>query len=370
MTEKRSSWYTPEEREERRTFLEERQKTGVGASDIPRLLGGQAVEIYDSKTRPITEDDVDDGEQSIHLFRGNVLEPIAIAMFFRITGLKGRRERRQFTHPDYPGASCSADGTGYKGEEGERGTGTLEVKAPGWRMFRNLVDLGTTEAIILQVQHAIAVRRLDWGALIFVTLEHPAGPIIPVEIEAQPDLGEFLMETSAEFWHRHVLSRVRPDPAEWAELMKKAPRIRKRPLWERNDKLHVLTDPEAELLIRQRCEIDELLRTGKDAKEDVTDRLAGLLLSRYPGVDKFDIPGIAKCTRVRSRTAGGFDRTLLASHRPIDRDALTRKLMERGLSVEEADEFVVGLDLDLSMFLRPGHEYDYLKLTPAKTKEE
>lgn len=368
MTGERRPLYTEAERQERREFLEARQQSGIGASSLPQILGGHAMEVYHSYTRPITDADVDSGETSINLFRGHVLEPIAIEFFFRLTGYVGRRERRQFTHPDYPGASVSADGTVFEGSDW--GTGTLEAKAPGWRVFRNLVDVGTSEAIILQVQSACAVRRVDWGALIFATLEHHAGPIIPVEIQYQPDLGEFLLETASTFWTRHVVTRTPPDPAEWARLLDKMPRIRNRPRWEKNDQLHQLDDDEAVELIRQRCEIDTMLRMGEDAKDDVTEAITGLLLQRYPGIDKFEAASVAKVTRVRSKTAGGFDRHLLASHRPIDRDALVRRIMEGGSTAEQAEAFIRGLDLDLAAFQRPGREYDYLRFYPTRIKEE
>jgi hypothetical protein len=42
--------------------------------------------------------------------------------------------------------------------------------------------------------------------------------------------------------------------------------------------------------------------------------------------------------------------------------------MEGGSTAEEAERFIEGLDLDLTQFQRAGREYEYLRLTPAKTK--
>jgi predicted phage-related endonuclease len=365
------AWYRRQlmsdaERQQRFEFLTNRQ-AGVGASDLPRIFTGEAVEVYHEKTRPITLEDIDDAETSIDLFRGVLLEPIAVRLYFRLTGLRGQHEQKQVFHPDYPGAMCSPDGTIFATPE--RGTGTLEAKAPGWRKFRDLAQLGTTEQIIWQLQHSIAVRRMAWGAYVFATVEHHDGPIIPVDIDAQTDLGIFFLETSAEFYTKHVQTRTPPNAAEWARLLEKAPRIRERP--ERSDTLFVLDreqDEEARQLIAQRCEVDTLIRQAKDAQEDLTAELEALLTTAYPGRSKFHAPGIAKCTRVGSRTAGGFDRALLESHRPVDRDALVRKMMEGGSTAEEAERFIEGLDLDLTQFQRAGREYEYLRLTPAKTK--
>lgn len=371
MTERRSDWFrrpllSDEERAERRAFLEARRDSGIGSSEIFDLLNGSALDIYHAHTRPIVDEDVD-GAGSIHMLRGNLLEPIALQLYARITGRVVRRERIQVVHPDYPGASCSPDGT--QTAEDHEGEGNTEVKAPGWRVFRNLMELGTSDAILYQLHYSIAVRQQIWGSFVFVTLEHEDGPIVPVDVEAQEDLGRFTLEVASEFWTKHVLTRTPPDPRAWAALLEKAPRIRERP--QRNESLYILDreeDADARALIEQRCEVDALLRSSADLKDDLTAEMDALLTKTYPGVTKFQVPGVAKCTRVGSRTAGGFDRTLLESHRPVDRDALMRRLMENGSTVEEAERFLDGLDLDLGRFHRAGREYEYWRLTEEKAR--
>lgn len=357
-SERRSEWYR--DSTERRAFLEARRDSGIGGSEIHDLLTGNALTVYHNHTRPIEHEDAD---ESIHLLRGRVLEPFALEVFARMTGWVVRHEKQQVTHPDYPGASCSPDGTLFDPARTDEGSG--EVKAPSWRVFRYLIEHGTRDEILWQVQHTLAVRRMLWGTLIFVTLEHSDGPLYHVDVEAQPDVGQFCLEVAAEFWRQHVIPRVPPDPWEWAKLREKAPRLADREPY--GKQLVALDDDEeARALIAQRCTVDTVLRQAAFAKEDITDELDALLARAYPGQGRFEVSGLAKVTRVQTKTAGGFDKSLLVEHRPVDRDALVRYLMdEHGFEVEKAEGVAEMLRLDLGHFQRPGRPYEFLKVTPA-----
>ena len=359
------------ERERRRSFLMGRQR-GIGSSDIHRILTGDAMEVYYEKTRPITDVDVDEGRDKIDLMRGNLLEPIAAALFWKLTGRAGRRERRQFFHPEYPGAMTSADGTQFGNSPNlpafAQGTGGLEIKAPRAKVVQELIDHGTRESIILQGQHSVAVRRQEWGTLAFCTLEHSDGPIVPVDIPADKQLGTFLLEVSARFWIECVVPRVPPAPAEWAQLLEKAPPIR-----EAGGKVVVL-DPGGDRPLTELIRIFILLTKQRKAIEEQRDRasleLDDALREAYPLADKFQAPGVGKIARVVQQRST-LQAALLKQAKPIDRDAFVRWMRilneSQGLPPEcDCERIADELALDVDRFMKQGERFSYLLPTPAK----
>lgn len=368
------SLLTDAERAERREFLDGRRVAGIGSSEIHPLLTGGALDVYHAHTRPVTDEDIE-GPRSIHLLRGRILEPFVVEMYFRMTGRRGKRERRTITHPDYPGASASLDATIFA--EGDRPTGVLEAKAPGLYAWRDLLTTGTRESIVWQLQHLCAVARRPYGAFAFGTLEHEAGPVIPIDVDADWEVGDFCLEVAARFWAAHVVPRVPPDPAEWAALMEKAPRPKIPNVPGERAVMPLDDDQEARSLLADICRLVDVRAEADQGYEATRAMLAKHVETRYPGYRKFEAVGIGKFSHVASRTAGGFDRHLLADHRPIDRDAFIRWCRQRWAGVfnpdeidRRAEEFADDLTLDLGRFERPGRPYEYWRPTPAKDFRE
>lgn len=355
------------EREDRRAFLVNRQKSGVGSSQIWRILSGEALDVYHQLTRPITDEDVDRGRESWDLTCGILLEPIAAALFFRTTGRVGRREYRQFTHPDYPGASTSADGTIYADSpnlpEWAEGTGGLELKAPRSSVVYDMMQYGVRDSILYQLQHSLAVRRLSWGSYGFFSREHP---YIPIDIQADPVVGTFLLEVSARFWAECVVPRVPPDPEKWAALLDKAPTVTEGAKAGELVTLDPELDAEAITFARNYAEASAALKQVEEIKKGASKALAEWLAGRFPNDGKFEAPGFGKITRVTTN-GSSFNREALAGHRPIDRDALVRFLRDGnwGYSAAEVEALADSLALDLARFDKP-YQSSYLRITPRK----
>jgi hypothetical protein len=377
------------ERMARRRFLEVRQASGIGSSELlgtpdrdgnierPGLFDGGALDVYHAHTRPITDEDVDSGRDSIDLLRGNLQEPIAVAYYFRTTGRRGRRVKAPATHPDYPGTSCSRDAIIFADEKREvwkRGTAPLEVKNPRSGGFHRLFEQGTSPAIVLQLQYQSAVTRSTWGSFAFCNLEHSAGPIIPVDIEADPVVGEWLLVNVSRFWVEHVVPRIPPDPAEWAQLLDKAPPVRTAPTSSKLITLDPVGHADAVELAARLFELGALFKSAEEAKEEIQQRLDGWLRERFPAYSKFEIDQLGKITRIASKGRVTFDADALREHRPIDRDAFVRFLREfheddvDGRTFDDAsiEELADSLALDVGRFNRQGAPYEYLRTYPAK----
>lgn len=367
------------ERARRRSFLEGRQR-GVGTSELHSILTGGALTSYLSKTRPVTDDDVVAGEDVIDLMRGVLLEPLAISMYWKVTGRTGKRERGQMFHPEYPGAMCSPDVTIFEDQSRPaelRDTGTGEVKAPRSWVYGELATHGTRESILFQIQGAIAVRRKSWGSLGYFNLEHNEGPLIPVDIPAQPDIGVFLLEMMAKFWTEHVVPRVPPKNEEWAKLIEKAPRLK--PI-KRDEVLRVIGDRDedkpAVAWFRSHVQAKSAIKESEAIIEEVKGALDKWLVETFgPSVCKFEIPTVGKITRVRAKGQKYLDKGALHAHKPIDRDAFVRwyQKLAKGIAdgrvatdPKNADAIADALSLDLDAFKRDGDPYEYLLLTPAK----
>lgn len=364
---------TEREFQERKAFLEARQ-AGVGTSDVWPILTGGALDVYHSKTRPITEEDVVEGQDRVDLLRGNLLEPHAADFYWRLTGRQGRREKGQVFHPDYPGAMASPDGTIFDGahaldDEGQEmpGTGYLELKAPGLHVFGNLVDHGTRDSIIYQLQYGVAVRRKAWGSFGFFNLEHSRGPLIPVDVIASPEIGEFCLSIVAEFWTEHVEPRIPPDPEKWALLLEEAP-----PVLETSGEVVTVEDPEAAGLLRLMVDAAETEKEAAAAKKEAQAALDEWMQDHVPDSDRIQVPNVGKATRIRAAGREALDLDALRDHKPLDRDAFVRAV-ERGEirfrgapKGDTAEDWADFLALDLDRFMKEGRPYSYVRAYPAK----
>lgn len=360
---------TEREYQERLEFLTARQ-AGVGTSDLWPLLTGEALDVYHSKTRKITEEDVVEGRDSIHLLRGNLLEPHAADFYWRMTGRQGRRETGQVFHPQYPGAMASPDGTIFDGaralddeDEIMPGTGYLELKAPGLHVFGNLVDQGTRDSIIYQLQYGVAVRRKEWGSFGFFNLEHSRGPLIPVDVIASPEIGQFCLEIVAEFWTEHVEPRIPPDPETWALLLEKAP-----PALETSGQVVTVEDEEAATILRLLVDASETEREAKATKKEAQSALDDWMQENVPDSDRIQVPNVGKATRIRAAGRETLDLDALRDHRPMDRDAFVRFCRDEagGFTEEEIEDAADRAALDLDRFMKEGSPYSYVRAYPAK----
>lgn len=199
-------------REERREFLEQR-RSGLGSSDIAKIVGlhpsRDAMDVYIDKVSDVDPSEV----ENIHLLRGIILEPIFADIYAEETGRKVQRVQ-QIEHPDEEWATANLDRRILS--NGDRDTGSLEIKSPSRPVYRRYLEEGIPEHIIIQHQWQLLVTGYDWGSIAWGSLEDDRGPLQYIDREAHPLLQENLMERGYEFWHEHVIPGNPPDPEEWA----------------------------------------------------------------------------------------------------------------------------------------------------------
>lgn len=313
-------------------FLRDRQE-GIGASDLPRILGtvdwGDALTVYHEKTRPIDADAIRDemlaGATPIDLVRGNVLEPLAAREFFRRTGRQGRHERnRAFTHPEFPHVRIHTDGTQFADDEHEHdGPGTLEAKAPRGSKFDRIVEGGLDEENIIQIQTELAVRRHSWGSLALYSLEASSGPLHAVDVLANESLGAWLLAKAETFWTEHVERRIPPDPDAWASERDFAP-----PLNLPSGDVIDLDSPKARALAEKVNEAVDLKKRGKELYDLRRDEMGEFL--REIGKVGIRVPGLGTYRWVETKGRSYLSKTRVVEAAPIDRDAFVRWLTEMG----------------------------------------
>lgn len=350
---------------------------GLGGTAMGRIFGlvpkTNAVDVYHALTRPAQEEDAE-AKESIHTLRGHALEDMARDHFWARTGWRGRATRDVSTHPDFPAFQCHTDfeifadaGRTWEGlpaPEWMLGPGVGETKCPSSGVVQRMLDEGLRQSEMLQAYTYAAVKRRRWACFNFFTMEHEAGPCIPVPIQLPEKMGAFLLESGQRFWDEHVVPRVPPDPAEWALMAKEG----MPPLPELGgDRLDVEDEGVRELAKQTLAAhdlFDEADRLYREKKRGLEAALLAL------GHQRVAIEGAGNFSIVQKAGTVSFSRDSLALARPLDwdlvRDAIGR-LVPR-FSPSEVDETLLGLQLDLARFERVGDPSQYL-LLPRRPKD-
>lgn len=369
-----------EEQVERRvSFLRDRQK-GIGATDVPAILGlssyRDALDVYHEKTRPVDPDDVREeveaGATPIGIVRGRTLEPIAVREFFDRTGRRGRHEKeRAYAHPDFPHVRVHSDGTQYGdyAPEGHTGSGTLEAKAPRASTFERLVEAGLDEAHVLQVQTELAARGHSWGSLAFYSLESSEGPLHAVDVTRNDALAGWVVETMERFWREHVDPRDPPDEEEWAEEIDHAP-----PIQLPEGDVIELDSPRARALAEKVNEAKELRDEGKSLYEDRREEMGEFLLEigkvgiRVPGLGTYrwiERSGRLHLSKTRVKEAAPIDRDAFIRWVVGDDDTMTRIHVPAGADPEVvAEEIADRLALDVDRLCSRSSPSQYVGVYP------
>ena len=348
-------------------------RRGIGGTTMGMILGlvkwggtrYNALDAYHRLTREMHDEEI----ESIDKFRGHHMEPDIAEWYFEETGRRGRAWPGGWCeHPDYPAFVGHPDFEIFGDEdapEAVRDSGILEVKAPRSGTFTRVYEQGLRQSEIVQLQTYLAVTRRSWGAFAFGNLEHEAGPMLPVVVESDPTLADFILEIGQRFWDSHVATRTPPDPDEWK-------------LWEDPDMPTVMEttgevkkvedDPELADMAQGVIEAKRLKKEAETMYDERKNALQAYIEDRFD-TDRILVPGVAKLTIVRNAGRSTFSRRALEGHRPIDRDKLYNWLLteEGGWRTGALAETICDeLELDLDEFERQGSPYSYL-LPTAKT---
>ena len=360
----------------RSAFLASR-KGGMGGTDMAMLLGlgfdgKDALDLFYDKTRP--HDSVEVTEETIHQLRGHVTEPLAADLYWGFTGRKGRKAPAEFTHPDYPAFKCHLDYEVFSDEEREewkRGTGVLDIKAPMTAAYGKVVEHGIRPYESIQMQTYLAVTRRSWGSLGYCNLEHQAGPIYTIDVQADEKLGKFLLELGQRFWDEHVMTGTPPNPDEWRVLGKEGTP----PLVERDGTLLVIEEP-SEALVEQANNLLQAIELKKrgEALEKAGKTVVQAIMEDELHRDRIEIPNVGKFTMVRQQGRKSFREDTLRAARPIDRDKLLNWMNENGF-IDSTSTSVFTLEdleamtLDIGMFVKQGEPFAFLKSTDKRPEE-
>ena len=208
---------------ERARWLEAR-RTGIGGSDIAAILGlspwKTALDVYLEK-RGEVEDSVSDSDA---VYWGNVLEAVVADEYAKRTGRKIQRINQIIRHPEYDWAIGSidraivADGTRARIDRRTSrllgADGVLECKTTSAFARAQWGRDEDDEAIPLHYQAQgmwyLAITGLPWCD--FAALIGGQRFVIKRLMRDDEVIAQ-IFERAEDFWHRHVLAGVPPEPA-------------------------------------------------------------------------------------------------------------------------------------------------------------
>jgi len=345
--------------EDRNEFLRSRMG-GMGGTDMATLLGiaygdEDALDLYYEKTRPFEPEN--EGEQTIHQLRGHVTEPTGAELYWGHTGRTGRKAPEVVVH--------------------QRDTGVLDIKCPISMVFGKIVDKGIRQSELVQMQTYLAVARRPWGSLGYCNLEHNGGPILSVDVRADPKLGKFLLELGQRFWDEHVLTGTPPDPEEWKVLGKEDTP----PVLERSGALFTIEMGEHEEIVAKGLELLDAtsLRKRGETLEKAAKKAMKEMVEESFDSDRVEVAdlGGSKFTIVRMDGRKSFRQDTLRAAKPIDRDKLrvrlmSMRVMDRDKEDAEAavEETLTALELDIDAFVKVGNPSSHIRATDRRPETD
>jgi len=212
-------------------WLQGRQ-AGVGSSDSPvlalppeKVFKKTAVDLYISKIRTITMEDIDAEDDNPNFRRGHTYEPLAVAMFQAQTGIKVQApvtddERFRGFQVSDPGSPLFADFDGFC-EDGW----VYEGKAPIQRVCDSFRTQGIKEYYMVQAQHLAHCANVcelpflgkdskKWLGKIkgtrLVVYEPEKVQLQIVELPIDHGMISAIVTNAKKFWDDHVAKGIPP----------------------------------------------------------------------------------------------------------------------------------------------------------------
>ena len=216
---------------ERQAFLDARRQ-GIGGSDIAAILGlspyKTPFQLWQEKTGRFEDSFGPEQEERMHW--GNVLEDVVARHYANKTGCRVQRINSQMRHRQYPVIIGNVDRV--RVAEGSRARwddkegrvlgadAVLEVKTASAFAARDSENWGEagTDAVPqhywMQVQHYLGITGLPVAelAVLFGGQEFRA-----YRIEADTALHADIFAHATDWWQRHVVADLPPDPTTEAE---------------------------------------------------------------------------------------------------------------------------------------------------------
>lgn len=193
----------------RQEWLNER-KTYIGGSDIASIIGVSpwktALELYQEKIDGVTENDNNYTEW------GTLLEPVVADMYSKNTGNKVVEPIGLIRHKEYPFLAANIDRFVNGGEY------ILECKTAGFPMRSKWGQEGTDDipqAYYSQVAYYAAIAdvpKVDIAVLI------GGNDFRIYRYMRDKALEDKLLQIAINFWNKHVLAKVPPEPSNLKDI--------------------------------------------------------------------------------------------------------------------------------------------------------
>lgn len=244
----------------------ERRKKGVGASEVPSVMGvgrfHSRYALWAVKTGRLDDDFIPNEYQHW----GKLLEPIICDEYTRRKGL-GIKDHGRFNTEQHPDLDCLFATLDREILGDPRGPASLEAKNTGSH-FRREWEEGVPLIYQLQIQTQLEVKDWDWGALAVLIGGHEYKS---TEVERDRELGEMILEEVGEFW-RLVQTDIPPE----ADGSRSTERVLKK-LHPKDNGQTMILDLTTQKLIDKLVRIKAVLKESNDTKREIDNQLRDIL---------------------------------------------------------------------------------------------
>ena len=208
------------------------RQSGIGGSDIAAIIGvspyATAYDIYQSKTQPLSEEDM-----SEFAYWGTVLEDTVAREFSKRSGLKIQNVNYLMRHPTHRFAIANIDRAiinrdvsgNVRFKDGKLTTDQIvEIKTASEYVGKNWGDEDSDEVpdqYQCQAQWYMGVTDTQ---VCHMAVLIGGNKYRQYRIERNDDLIDVLFEAAHDFWHNNVLAGVEPDATTLQNAKDKYPR--------------------------------------------------------------------------------------------------------------------------------------------------
>lgn len=195
------------------------RQSGIGGSDIAAIIGvspyATAYDIYQSKTQPLSDEDMNE-----FAYWGTVLEDTVAREFSKRSGLKIQNVNYLMRHPTHRFAIANIDRAvvnrdiagNVRYKDGKLTTDQIvEIKTASEYVGKNWGDEDSDEVpdqYQCQAQWYMGVTGVD---VCHMAVLIGGNKYRQYKIERNQDLIDVLFETAHDFWHNNVLAGIEPD---------------------------------------------------------------------------------------------------------------------------------------------------------------
>ncbi len=208
------------------------RQSGIGGSDIAAIIGvspyATAYDIYQSKTQPLSDEDM-----SEFAYWGTVMEDVVAKEFSKRSGLKVQNVNFMMRHPVHTFAVANIDRAvvnrdiagNVRYKDGKLTTDQIvEIKTASEYVGKNWGDEDSDEVpdqYQCQAQWYMGVTDTQ---VCHMAVLIGGNKYRQYRIERNQDLIDVLFETAHDFWHNNVLAGIEPDATTLQNAKDKYPR--------------------------------------------------------------------------------------------------------------------------------------------------